>query len=48
MALKQVFFFKKKKREREGGSREGRKEGCMEVGDNDLFRAPVLFYYLNM
>lgn len=41
MALKQVF----KSRERKGGA-EGRQD-VWRWEDNDLFRALVLFYYLN-
>lgn len=41
MALKQVF----KSGEMEGGA-EGRQD-VWRWEDNDLFRAPVLFYYLN-
>lgn len=41
MALKQVF----KSGEREGGA--ARRRDAWRWGDNDLFRAPVLFYYLN-
>lgn len=47
MALKQVFFFFFFFLKYGRGREQGRKTGCMEVGDNDLFRAPVLFYYLN-